>query len=759
MRPSLLKRTPNIDIFSKLNDFALTNSQGSLEKYTSLFREMQQNREVINKVGNLRILSSNQSAQQHHILTSYVNQLSILRSKMLFGKESYNCTIEFQWTDTIKEKTWKSYNINFEFSNALYNLAVTYYVVGLEIGADSKEDKNKKKDAINHFKKALCLFRLLKNDSYHLIDQSELPLDLYPTHLEYCERMCIIAGQKYIEEVAEITSKKEFSLHAKLYCCIVDNYNKVFSLSNKSPTSQGGTSEFRNYLNNRMFFYKYLMFIKLRDAALRKFEETGTGYGEALYFQGKGVEELLECQKSIENCGNHVNIENFNKILNEEQLKGQDMVDKNDRVYHQAMPKPGSFKIEKKDLMNPILPDDLLIGENKKKFKDKYYQLTAGLDSLVPPLTRDMIQKFRVQIGQFLKENINQCESEKTIIFFIQNLRLPRHLVERKKAGEKNSSKFPPQLWEKISKIQQIGGFPALNGIMQGIMNKSNFLISNLQNTLNSFKKEEEDDNYQRQRFGSQWFRKPSNAINVKFISAIQNHINNLQNTRKFDQKQTDDILNNAKSFEILCSNKSKLEGDIPGDKTGLNKLSADEQKIKDEIINLYNLSDKCMEIINPIYDELNDDGVIIPSFIEVLAKKTTEESVIKKYKEDYETKFVKLRELTEEVKKQKNVVNNLVQKIGPNLTGNGNNYGISEEARNYFKDLDQKANLFMNMYEKVKKGENYYNGLHHKIDEIIQASNKWMISRNKEKNVLIETIKNGSKQGGYISGPSSNFP
>ena len=163
------------------------------------------------------------------------------------------------------------------------------------------------------------------------------------------------------------------------------------------------------------------------------------------------------------------------------------------------------------------------------------------------------------------------------------------------------------------------------------------------------------------------------------------------------------------------------------------------------------------MEIINPIYEDLNEDGNIMPNFIDVLGKKTTEDAVYKKYKEDYEGKFVKLRELTEQVKKQKNVVNNLVQKIGPNL-GNANNYGISDEAMNYFKDIEQKANLFMNMYEKIKKGENYYNGLHHKIEEIIQSSNKWMISRNEEKNVLIEAINKGSQKGGYISGPPNSF-
>ena len=758
MRPSLIKRTPNIDIFSKLNDFALTNGSNSLDKYTSFFREMQQNREVISKVGNLKILSSNQIAQQKVILTSYINEIIVLRSKMLFGKESYNCTIDFIWFDTIKEKQYKSNNINFEYCNALFNLAVIYYIYGLDLGTSSKDDKKIKKEATNNLKKALYLFRILKNQAYSLIKENELPIDLYPTFLEYCERMCIVAGQKIILEIAETISKNEFSLHAKLYCCIVDNYNKLFTLSNTSPLNQGGTSEFRNYLNNRIYFYRYLMYIKLRDGALKKFDETGNGYGEALYFQGKGVQELFECQKSIESCGKNVNIDNFNKILKEEQLKGQEMLDKNERIYHQGSPQPNSIKLEKKDLMNPILPEDLFIEENKKKFKDKYNQLSDGLDSLVPPLTRDMVQRFRAKMGQYLRENINQYESEKSIMFFLQNLRLPNHLIERKKEGDKDSGKFPPKLWDKISNIQKIGGTVALNGMMQKIMNKSNFLISNLQNTLNSFKKEEDDDNYQRQRFGNNWIRKPSNAINFKYIGAIQNYIQNLQNTRKFDQKQNDEICKNAKSFEILCLPKSKLEADIPGDKKGLNKLSADEEKIKKEVLNLYNLSDKCMEIINPIYEDLNEDGNIMPTFIDVLGKKTTEEAVYKKYEEDYDKKFIQLKELSEQVKKQKNIINNLVQKTGLNSAGGVNNYGISEEAMNYFKNIDQTANLFMNMYEKIKKGENYYNGLHHKIEEVIQSSNKWMITRNEEKNVLIEAINKGPKMGGYISGPPSSF-
>ena len=745
MRPCILKCPSNVDIFTKLNDFALKYGSSSIDKYTNLFREMQQNREVMNKIGSFKNLSSEQISQQKHILTSYINDLIIIKSKIIFGKESYNCKIDFVWTDIIKEKQWKSYKINFEYYNSLYNLAVVYYLTGLELGANSKEDKNIKKDAVNHFKKAVYIFRTLKNEAYLGIDQSELPYDLYPTHLEYCEKLCLIAGQKYILQIAEITSKKEFLLHAKLLCCIVDNYNKAYSLSNTSPNSYGGNNEFRNYLNNRITFYKYLMYSKLKDSAMKKFEEKGEGFGEALYFQGMAVQELMECQKTISDCGTHVNIETFNKIFAQEQALGQDLYDKNERIYHQGTPQPGSIKLEKKDLMNPMIPDDLFIGENKKNLKDKYNQLNSGLDSLVPQTTRDQIHNFRNKIDTYLRENIGQCETEKSIIFFIQNLRIPSHLTERKKEGDKSSGRFPMPLWEKINKIQKIGGVMGLSGKMQTIMNKSNFLINQLQRTLNSFKKEEEDDNQQRQKYGNDcWIRKPSKDINFKYIGSIQNYLQNLQNTSKYDQKQNDDIMKSAQNFEILGLSKEKLESKIPGDKTGLNKLSEDEEKIKNEIGKLYQLSDQCMEIINPIYEYINGDENIVPIFIEILEKKTTEEAVFKKFKEEYDGKIEQIKKISEEVKKQKNEVSTMVQKYGQKISGN-NSYGISDEARNYFNQLEEKVNSFMHIYEKIQKGENYYNGLYMNIEEIIKASNKWMTSRNEEKNVLIDAIKKGT--------------
>ena len=759
MRPCVLKVPAQLDLFTKLNEYAIKYGSGSIDKYTNLFREMQQNREVMNKIGGIKNLTSEQISQQKHILTSYINNLIVIKSKIIFGRESYNCKIDFKWSDVIKDKQWKSHNINFEYYNSLYNLAVIYYMNGLELGANSKEDKNIKKDAVNHFKKAVYLFKLIKEEAYSSISQDELPYDLYPTHLEYCEKLSLIAGQKYILQISEIVNKTEYLLQAKLLCCILDHYSKAYSLSNTAPNSYGGSNEFRNYLNNRIYFYKYLMYSKLKDSAMKTFEEKGTGYGEVLYFQGNAVQALIECQKNIKDCGNHVNIQNFNNTLMQEQELGQDIYDKNNRLYRQALPEPGSFKIEKKDMMNPIIPDDLFIGENKTKLKDKYNQLTSGLDSLVPQTTREQIHNFRNKIDSYLRENISQCESEKTINFFINSLMVPKYLTERKKENDKKIGKFPASLWEKINKIQQLGGSLGLSGKMQEIMNKSNFLINQCQHTLNSFKKEEADDNQQRQRYGNDcWIRKPSRDINFKYIGAIQNYIQNLQNTRKFDQQQNDDILNKAKNFEVLGYSKEKLEDNIPGDKEGLEKLSEDEENIKNEIDKLYQLSEQTMEIINPIYEYLNEDENIIPIFVEILEKKTTEEAVFKKFKEEYDSKINKLKEISEEVKKQKDEINSAVLKYGQKKSGN-NGYEISEEAKNYFNSLNEKINSFMHIYEKIKKGENYYNGLYQKIEEVIRASNKWMTSRNEEKNVLIEAIRKGDIRSNYKSGTSSVFP
>ena len=96
----------------------------------------------------------------------------------------------------------------------------------------------------------------------------------------------------------------------------------------------------------------------------------------------------------------------------------------------------------------------------------------------------------------------------------------------------------------------------------------------------------------------------------------------------------------------------------------------------------------------------------------------------------------------------QKKVITELSAKLLPNMMKKKSNENFDNEAMEYFNELDKYANLYLKMYDKCKKGEEFYNNLQYKVDELLAASNQWMIRRNEEKNILAQTISNGGFGG-----------
>ena len=319
MQPTHLKKTANIDMYSKLESYVLSNySMGMLsDSVDNFFRDIKQNREVICKLTK-NSSSVDQLTQHRLILTNYLNEILTLKSKMTFGKQSYSCKIGFVWTDTIANEEWKSYNIYFEIYNCLYNLGVIYYILGNNSAKTAKDDKNKIKESVNNYKHAYSIFDRLRHEAYSAISTKELPYDLYPSHLSYCAKLCIIFGQIEIIKVAQFTSKKEYSLQAKLALGVSETFKKALTLSNTKPTSKGGKPEFRAYLSNRIQYYRGVMYLKLREGAQKKFDDKGQGYGEALVFQGKYVKKLMACEQTIKECGKYVDLKEFEEKMKNE---------------------------------------------------------------------------------------------------------------------------------------------------------------------------------------------------------------------------------------------------------------------------------------------------------------------------------------------------------------------------------------------------------------------------------------------------------
>ena len=749
-----LKICKPIDLDSKLKEYLIKNydNESLSEKVKTYFGDLNQNRSVLSQMGEVQD-NIDQLKQNVNIISSYINMLTAVCQKMTFGKESYSCKIEFIWNDTIRDNKWKSYNIFFEIYNAMFNLATCYYNIGTQIAREAT-DKNGHKDASKYFKYAMYTYDVIKEEAITKIPEKELPLDLFPAHLDYCKILCEIQGQLEIYHVAKEASPKEFQLHAKLLCTVSELYSRARNLADGPQTKKGTKDELLNFLSNRAIYYKAMMCKDLRENARKKFDNSGEGYGEMLVYQGLLVASLIECQKNIKKCGKLIDQEGFEKMLDEEKTEGQNMLDLNTRIYHQMTPKEEDLVFDKRNMMVMALPEDLYIRENANKLKDDEKVYCPDLDLLVPKQVKSMIDGYKSKMNEFIGKNLDLYENETTIQNFVNNLFLPKKLTM--KPGEEDlsspPSEFPPQLWQKIEQVQQMGGTQTLSRIMQGIMNKSNYLINELENLLKSLEAEDRDDQSMRQRFREKWIREPSQKLNFKLVQAAQQYITSLNNTKKFDQQENNDIMDNGKYFEELMLPREQLLNKIPRREELKEKEIPEETEIREAIMKLYEIGDKCMNIIKPIFNELNDDSHIVGQFIEVLAKKTTEQAIFDRFKENYEQKFLELKPLSDQVKQQEETINQLIQKNSQKIRDKPKQ-NISNEAMQFFQMIDQYANMYMNKYEKVKKGDKYYNDLYEKISTLLKAGNDWMIKRSDEKNAILGTMRGATNYGG----PESN--
>ena len=746
-----LKKCKVIDIDSKLKEYLIRNGdKNSLtDPLNEFFTQMSQNRNVMTKMEDIKEINKTpeQIKENITIITSYINQVNLLRKKMIFGKEKYSCKMEFSWSDTLKGNNVKSYEIEFEICNATYNLAILYYLNGENLSNSQSITKEIRKEATNCFKHAMYLFNWIKEEGQK-IPVNELPLDLHSGNLDYLITVCEINGQKQIYEIAKETSPKEFALHAKLILYVSELYRKAAGLYLNIPTKKA-TSDKITFNLNRCIYYKGKMFLELKNEGKKKFDEKGKGYGEVVYFLNLALIQFLECQKTIKKLIKMLKVEDFEAELKNVTNEKTEAENLNNKIYHEALPKEDEIKYESKNMMTMALPLELYIEENESKAQKDERIFCPDLDLLAPKEIKEMIGNYKPKINDLISQNLDKYENEGTISNFIQELNLPKKLTKKPvKEGELEEEEteddprkqLPQELWEKIEQVQKIGGGNGLINIMQGIMGKSNFLINNLQNLLHSFEAEDKDDTKCRMIFKDKWIREPSIKLNYQMVQAAQQYIKAIQQTQGFDKQANDDIINSAYHFERLMLPLQELNRNIPFEIKVKVEESPEEKEVKNEILKLYELSDKCTAIIKPIFTKVNDDSIIINSFMEVLNKKITEQQIYENNKNEYLSKFEELKKISDEVKKQEEVITEIVNKNIEKIMPKPNE---QEENRmiEYFRDLDQLTNMFMAKHEKVMKGDNYYNGLKEKVDKLVKFGNDWMIKRSNEKNALIKSL------------------
>ena len=741
MKPIKLKMSCETDISSHLIEFVSQNygQESVTQELQNYFSDFNQIRNIIamnkDEENTIKDLTSTLNFTK-----KYLNHLVAIKSKMVFGPQPNSLNINFKWNDTITGSVWGSYDINFEYYNVLFNIASLYFYLGYLKSSSPNIDKLLRKEAIKDYKYSLYLFSIIRDEAKNKIEQRELPLDLYPAYCDYCAALCVAYGQIEIVKIAEETSPKELALRGKLLMGTAENFNKAYLLSNGEQAKLGGNDSYRNYLLNRYFYYKSLAFKKMAEIHLKKFDEKGLGYGEALVYQQQSIIALEESQKTLNFCEGLVDIDQFNILLTNEKKLESKMADLNHRIYHQFTPDPNKINLETKILMTPLTIDNLYIKENEAKFRDDRLIYCEDLDFLTPKEIRPMLENYKSQMTNFMQHYLSKFENEDSIKKFIDNFNLPTKLTFKPlNKDDENSLGIRADLWEKINQAQQLGGGFYLSNSMKKLLKKSNDLIESLNLLLSDINKEENEDNYYRNKVGDQWVINPSNTLNTNYIQTIKNFIEKLNQARDSDIKEDNKLNENPSFFDELTFTKNQMEQKLLQLGHVNAEMTPEEKKMREEIIKLYNLSDKLNNIISPILKEIKSGNGAIPYFSEVLLNRMTDKSVFEITKEKYLKQLQPLEGINNEIKTQMKKINDLIPTISDNsMFPMGDNSARGQ----YFGNLENLSSIFFEKVQKIKTMENYYSDFENKINNLMRTVKDWLEHRKEEKNMLLGTLR-----------------
>jgi len=117
-------------------------------------------------------------------MTSYLNMLNFIKSKINFGNDQFSLKVEFIWRDTIKDSNVSSYNIFYEINCVLFNLAVCNNFIAKLVNPEA-DDELKLKESIKQLEFCVGIVDKIKTDLPTAMSEKEIPLDLSSNYLQF----------------------------------------------------------------------------------------------------------------------------------------------------------------------------------------------------------------------------------------------------------------------------------------------------------------------------------------------------------------------------------------------------------------------------------------------------------------------------------------------------------------------------------------------------------------------------------------------
>ena len=351
-----------------------------------------------------------------------------------------------------------------------------------------------------------------------------------------------------------------------------------------------------------------------------------------------------------------------------------------------------------------------------------------------------MIEQYKAKMMDFISQQLNQYENEDTVTQFLSSLGLPASLET-----VLSSSSISDSLWRNISDVQSRGGTMYLNNLMQNLSKLPGEIKNRIEQSENLIKNEDAEDQKLRSQYGTKWNRRQSSDLNGNYINTLNDYKNKLQQAMQCDQNTINDIQNNLKYFDLLSLSREALDQKIPHrvDSNAI-KQCKEAADLRAEMDNLENEKNKAMEVISKIFASLNDDNVAA-QFIQVIQKKTTENSIFDQNKAEYMTKFNELGNISNNIR---NIKVNVQNKNEIFLRVKNDKFRPDPANEQFFNDLNNYVQLFRTKEQQLQQGLNFYKKFDQKMNELNRNISDFLMARDMDKNELIRYIMGGGQGG-----------
>jgi hypothetical protein len=179
-----LKQGKALDFDKTMKAYITKNyDQDAYNQVQSFIVELQQCRNTLIKLNEVDKGYESLKKTKDNLI-EYLQYINLLKSKMNFGTDQFSLKFEFSWKDVLKNDSCTSNNINFEYYNNLFNLAVCYNLLGTSISINNEEEL-KLKESIKYFQHAAWLFECIKNEINSNLNSKEIPSDMTDNYLTY----------------------------------------------------------------------------------------------------------------------------------------------------------------------------------------------------------------------------------------------------------------------------------------------------------------------------------------------------------------------------------------------------------------------------------------------------------------------------------------------------------------------------------------------------------------------------------------------